>query len=153
MESSSQSRKGIVITIVAVVVVGIIGIISFRGDSDSDTLATSAVPADVPAGTSLSSSYKDGTYTAVGTYNSPGGPDGLKVTLVIKNNIVVDAAVVSGANDPESTKYQAKFISGFRPLVVGQKLAGLRLDSVAGSSLTGEGFNAAVVKIQAQAQA
>lgn len=116
-------------------------------------------PTNVPTATSTAANpaetntYKNGTYTAEGDYISPAGPEKLKVTLTLSNDVVTDATVVSEAQNPMSQRYQAKFISGFKQLVVGQKISNLQLSNVSGSSLTPHGFNDAVQKIKTQAQA
>jgi len=99
----------------------------------------------------MMSPYKDGSYTAIGTYDSPGGLDQLTVSLTLKAGIVTAAQVVSGANDRESARYQQRFISGYTPYVVGKSIDSIRLAAVSGSSLTPVGFNNALAKIKAQA--
>ncbi|MDE1874597.1 MAG: hypothetical protein KGI79_00135 [Patescibacteria group bacterium] len=95
--------------------------------------------------------YKNGTYSAVGHYDSPGGYDGLNVTLTIKNDTVTAANVTSAANDPMSERYQQRFISGYQAYVIGQSVDSIQLDRVSGSSLTPIGFNDALSQIKAQA--
>ncbi len=113
------------------------------------TPASSTTPADVAP----TSKYKDGTYSADGYYSSPGGNDAVHVTLVLKNDIVTDATVTSGAGDGTSARYQAMFIGGYKAYVVGQDISTLNLTKVSGSSLTPRGFNDAVSKIKTQATA
>lgn len=114
--------------------------------------ATPAVTAaaDVPKQTA--SIYKDGTYTATGSYMSPGGYDQITVTLIIANGIVTDATVVSGAGDGTSQRYQDRFIAGYKPLVIGKDIATLNVSRVSGSSLTPIGFNDAVAQIKTAAK-
>jgi len=97
--------------------------------------------------------YKDGTYTAQGTYQSPAGTEGITVSLTLKNDIVTDATVTPGANDPMSQRYQGKFISGYKAQVIGKDISTIHLDKVSGSSLTPGGFDQALASIETQAQA
>jgi uncharacterized protein with FMN-binding domain len=97
--------------------------------------------------------YKDGTYTATGTYDSPGGLDNLGVSITIKGDVVTDATVTNMAGDRESSFYQNKFISGYKPYVIGKNIASINLTgSISGSSLTPIGFNKALATIKAQAK-
>ncbi|MBA3732773.1 hypothetical protein H0W91_00120 [Patescibacteria group bacterium] len=108
------------------------------------TTTTTTVPVNNQA-------YKDGTYTAVGNYFTPGGEESITVTLILKNGIVTDSNVVSNAIRPQSKEFQAIFIANYKPLVIGKSISTLYLDKVSGSSLTPKGFNDAVSKIKVQA--
>lgn len=99
------------------------------------------------------SSYKDGTYSATGNYDSPGGPDSLKVTLTIKSGVVTSSSVVMYPGDRRSAKYMQMFESGYQAQVVGKNLGSISLSYVSGSSLTPIGFNDALNKIKSQAKA
>ncbi len=116
-----------------------------------DTTGTTTVT--VPPATKPVSVYKDGTYTATGSYVSPGGPDQVGVTLTLKNDLITDITVTPMPGDRESAQYQNKFISGYKPLVVGKDIATVSLSKVSGSSLTSRGFNAALAQIKTQAKA
>ena len=128
-----------------------------EGDDEGDgsgsaptTPVTVPPPATVPK--NYVALYKDGTYSANGTYNSPGGQDQIAVTLVLKNDIVTDATVTTVVADRTSQKYQDKFIAGFKQYVVGQNISSLKLTVVSGASLTPIGFNDALAKIKANAK-
>lgn len=98
--------------------------------------------------------YKDGTYTAVGNYNSPGGDDQIQVTVTLKNDIITDATVTSlVAMGGPSKLFQNQFIAGFKQQVIGKNIADVRLTKVSGSSLTPLGWNDAIAKIEGQAKA
>lgn len=97
--------------------------------------------------------YKDGEYSAIGDYNSPGGAEQIKVTLTLKDDVITDATVLSLATRPETKVNQAKFISGYKALVIGRKITEVTLSKVSGSSLTSKGWNDAISKIQTQAKA
>lgn len=97
--------------------------------------------------------YKDGTYSSTGSYISPGGQETIGVSLTLKDDVVVDVTATAQATRPESVKYQAKFVSGYKTLVVGKKIEDIKLTKVSGSSLTPKGFMDALVKIEVQAKA
>lgn len=97
------------------------------------------------------SAYKDGVYTTTGNYTSPGGPETIDVTLTVEDGVIVDASVVSNAENPGSKMFQGKFIEGYKEFVIGQELADLSLSVVSGSSLTPKGFNDALEDIRTQA--
>ncbi len=96
--------------------------------------------------------YKDGSYKASGNYTSPGGDESVNVTLVLKNDKVVDATVVGVPAGPNSKQWQAMFVENYKQSVVGKDIATLQLSKVSGSSLTPKGFNEAVEKIKTEAK-
>ncbi len=97
--------------------------------------------------------YTDGTYSAIGNYNSPGGAETIGVSLVLKDDIITSATVTAQATRPQSKMFQDMFIGAFASQVVGKNIADLNLSKISGSSLTPKGFNDAVAKIKAQAKA
>lgn len=113
---------------------------------------TVVVPTPTPTPVAASI-YTDGTYSATGSYNSPGGQDQIAVTVTLSNDVVTDVSVVPKAGDRTSARYQAMFVSGYKQYVVGKDITSVHLDRVSGSSLTGIGFNAAIARIEAQAKA
>ena len=129
---------------------------STPNSTDTTTTATdttgAAIPTPTPSSTS-SAAYKDGTFTATGTYQSPAGPEGVTVSVTLKNGIITDSTVTSNANDGESRRYQSEFISGYKTYVNGKNIDSVSVGKVSGSSLTGAGFNNALTKIKAEAKA
>lgn len=100
------------------------------------------------------SGYKDGSYTATGSYRTPEGSEQITVTLTLKSGVVADSSVTfSQTRERESKQYQSQFASGYSQLVVGKKIDEINLSRVSGSSLTPLGFNAALEQIKAQAKA
>ncbi|HRH93473.1 MAG TPA: hypothetical protein PKV72_02980 [Candidatus Peribacteria bacterium] len=97
--------------------------------------------------------YKDGTYSADGTYRSPAGGESVSVSLTLKDDVVTDATFTGDATNPKSKMMQANFASGFKEVVVGKKLDDVSVTVVNGSSLTGDGFMNALAKIKAEAKA
>lgn len=124
-------------------------------ESTNPNAANDGSTAGVDVGVTVgSSAYKDGTYTAVGHYNSPEGAEQITVTLTLKSDVVTAASVTNSQTfRSESKEYQGKFISGYQALVVGKKITDIKLTRVSGSSLTPIGWNDAVAKIQTQAKA
>ena len=124
-------------------------------DSESDESGSSTPSASTTTvSTSVAtSSYKDGTYTATGSYDSPAGMENVKVSVVLKGGIVTASTVTNEATDHTSSRYQNMFISGYSQYVNGKSIASLNVGKVSGSSLTPIGFNQAIAKIKTQATA
>lgn len=154
---SSNTGKIIGIAVVAIVVLAIIGFVitAYKPKSSSNAESAATSPSNNETNTvqTATATYKDGTYTADGNYTSPGGDEMINVKLTVKDNTVTDVTVTGNTRNATDTTYQNKFIGGVKQVVVGKKLSGLKLDRVSGSSLTPQGFNDAVSKIQTQAKA
>lgn len=106
--------------------------------------ATSSGPAD----SQTAGSYTDGSYTATGSYQSPGGEESVTVTLTLSGGVITDVEVISNAQNPNSQRFQGEFISEIAGQVVGRSIDDIAVSKVAGSSLTSGGFNAAVDAIR-----
>lgn len=100
----------------------------------------------------MTGTYKNGTYSAVGDYVSPGGAEQVGVTLTLKDDVVTDVNFESKAERPMSVRFQGLFASGYKDFVVGKKIDEIQLTKVSGSSLTPKGFNDALAKIKAEAK-
>ncbi len=125
--------------------------------SNTQTVQTTQTPVVVPkqtqpSSTKKSSVYKNGTYSADGSYMTPEGQVSINVTVTLANDIITDANVVSLSGGRTSVRYQDKFISGYKQYVIGKNIADVQLSRVSGSSLTPEGFNNALATIKSQAQ-
>lgn len=120
--------------------------------ADNTVPTTTPVPTPAPKPVANSSGYKDGTYTVTASYRTPERNEDLTVTLTLKNGVVVDSKVTAQAKDPSSKLYQSEFIQNYKQFVTGKNIDTLSLTRVAGSSLTPNGFNAAVAQIKIQAQ-
>ncbi len=151
----SHKTLGIVVGIIVVFAVAFIAIFSGKKSDQTaaavDQTATSVAQTPADTATAGAVTYKDGTYTATGTYMSPGGQDHVGVTLTLANDIVTDVTVTPEPGDHTSAKYQAKFVSGYKQYVVGQNISDIHLTVVSGSSLTPKGFQDALTQIEAQA--
>ena len=130
-----------------------------EGGSDDDTVAAApannnAAPASqpAPAPVAAATEYKNGTYQATGTYDSPAGPESIGVSITISNDTITNSSVTLLAGDRTSQRYQQRFASSYQSLVVGQSVDSVQLGAVSGSSLTPIGFNNALATIKAQAK-
>lgn len=146
-------------TLIVIVLVGIVAAVVFvvRNQSEesavTETVQTETESTNTPSDSNTVASYKDGTYTENGTYISPGGRESIEVTITVANDIITDATVKGSATSGEAKEYQDDFASGYKTLVVGKDIDEVSLSRVAGSSLTSNGFNAALELIKTDAQA
>ncbi len=140
---------------------GIAGLLVLAGcsgaadaESNTDTGAnpepTSSAPADDAA---TDSAYKDGTYTAEGSYQTPETVEKISVTLTLADGVVTDVEVKGDPQAPETEKFQGQFVAGIAEVVEGVPIDELKVDKVAGSSLTSGGFNQALETIKEEAAA
>ncbi len=86
----------------------------------------------------------DGTYTGTGTYETPGGPQRIDVTVTLVGGVVEDVRVDPAARNTTSLRFQERFASAVVEQVVGRPLDDVAVDRLAGSSSTGRGFTAAL---------
>jgi len=174
----SQQKKVIatlaVLVVTVVIVLGVKGLsnrssavasnLNSGGDSqaasgaDSSSAASNAGAAtsssdSSSSATSANTSYKDGSYTATGSYDSPGGTESITVSVTLQSDVITASSAQPGARDDEAKEFQDEFIANYKPLVVGKDITSVRLSNVAGSSLTSQGFNAALSRIKSQAKA
>ena len=117
-------------------------------DDGATVTQADPVPADPDA-----SGYTDGTYTESGSYQSPAGEESVQVSVALEGGVITAVEVTPDATNPQSKQYQKAFASGIADEVVGRPIDGADVDVVSGSSLTSEGFNAALARIAADAQA
>ena len=170
MENKINKKVGIVI--VVVVVLGVLFATIFLGKQPADVavapqeavlpapqtstpVSTPKNPQTTPIDTPKKSVsvYKDGTYSATGSYMSPGGPDQVKVTVALTNDIITSILFTPEPGDNNSAKYQNIFATNYKQYVIGKNIADVYLTKVSGSSLTSKGFNDALAQIKSQAQA
>lgn len=112
---------------------------------------TTPTSAGAAGGSTGSHTYRDGTYSADGHYTSPNGPETVGVTLTLKSGVVTDVQITEHPTSANTRLFQKHFASGIKDVVVGKKLDDLNVGVVAGSSLTGQGFNDAVSVIKGEA--
>lgn len=127
--------------------------------AQSTPAPTATTPASSsPAGsgqsgsTSSATSYKDGSYSADGTYTSPNGQETVGVELTLSGDTVSAVNITVHPSSPNTKKFQTEFKDGIAAQIVGKKLDDLNVSKVAGSSLTSGGFRQAVEQIKSQAK-
>lgn len=119
----------------------------------SENSSGASTPSD--ASSSLASSgskYKDGTYSANGTYVSPNGTETVGVELTFASGTVTAVNITEYPSNPNTRKFQGEFAGGIAGQVVGKSIDELNVSKVAGSSLTSGGFNKAVEAIKSEAK-
>lgn len=163
MEEQKGSKKAIIgVIVVVLLVVATTGAVMLGGRDSAKQATTSdtADNTDKPSDTTTSGSgtnnastgnYKDGTYTATGKYQTPGGQESIDVKLTLASGVISDAVVTQNAISDEAHDYQAAFVSGYKSQVIGKKINDVSLSRVAGSSLTPGGFNSALKTIESDA--
>jgi len=97
--------------------------------------------------------YANGTYEATGEYVSPGGRESIDVSVTVMNGKITDTTVTPNADSGEAKEYQQRFAANYKDMVVGKSIDEVSLTRVAGSSLTGIGFNDALEQIKEDAAA
>lgn len=159
-ENNQKNHKAL-ITFAAVLIIAVIVVAAAAASpkkqatttaSTANSSTTSATPSSADD-TSSDASFKDGSYTATGAYESPGGNEHITVHVTLASGVVTATSATSGAGDPEAHEYQSMFIGGFKSQVVGKRIADVHLSRVSGSSLTSQGFNDAISQIENQAKA
>jgi uncharacterized protein with FMN-binding domain len=111
----------------------------------------STAAAEADAEVPIDASYRDGTYQANGTYESPNGSENIIVLIELENDIVTDVEITTNPNNPTTANYQGQFASGIGDIVIGEDIDTLDVTVVAGSSLTSNGFREAIAAIKAEA--
>ncbi|GAA3839563.1 hypothetical protein GCM10022403_084800 [Streptomyces coacervatus] len=71
--------------------------------------------------------------------------------VTLDDGAITSVAVTPHATDPTSRDYQERFADAVPRLVVGKAIDDVHLDHIAGSSLTPDGFNAALGRIKDEA--
>ena len=158
MEQKSKSHPAVAALIV-IVLIGIVTsvVIVVNSTNKSNPAPTSDITTQSESNASHdstdTSNYKDGTYSATGSYLSPGGRESIQLSVTIKDGVITDTTLQTEPNTQESEQYQNQFSNNYKGLVVGKKINGLSLSRVAGSSLTSNGFNDALDEIRSDARA
>ncbi|HET7138527.1 MAG TPA: FMN-binding protein [Arthrobacter sp.] len=122
---------------------------ALSSDNTSGASAASGTSSSLAGSGSV---YKDGTYSADGTYRSPQGQETVGVQLTLAAGTVTAVKITEHPSNPNTRKFQGEFSGGIAAQVVGRNIDELKVEKVAGSSLTSGGFNEAVEKIKAEAK-
>lgn len=164
-EPDKDHRKAVItflaFVLIAVIVVAAVAASPKKRNADTQasagtstgTAPSSMAGSPVGSGTSTDAGFKDGSYTATGSYESPGGNEQITVRVTLKGGVITGTSATPDAQDPESREYQSMFVSGYKSQVVGKNIADVYLSRVSGSSLTSQGFNDAISQIENQARA
>ncbi len=165
MEQTGNRKTVVTLAVLLVVVLVVIGAVAFaRSKSNEDTASKSqptaassntttpsADPGTQPAAAS-NQAYKDGTYSATGRYSTPEDTETITVSVTLKDGTITDTSATASMVSRESKEYAGQFLESYKPMVVGQKVDGISLSRVSGSSLTSQGFNSAIDQIKTQAK-
>ena len=146
-----MNTKAAGLLVIALIVLIGVGIFSFGNKGNNKEVPSSIAPTAVVK--DMTVQYKDGVYTQVGDYKSPAGEEQIDVKLTLENGVVVESEVTPKATAPISKAKQEAFTKEYKEMVVGKSIKDLQLGKIAGASLTPKGFNDAVEKIKAEAQA
>jgi uncharacterized protein with FMN-binding domain len=125
------------------------------GGSDDASEPASAPSSSASSGSpsdAAPAAYKDGDYEAEASYVNPGGESEVKVDLTLSGGKVTAVKVTPEATNGTSKGFQSQFAGGVSSEVVGKSLDDVKVDKVAGSSLTHQGFNKAIDEIKADAK-
>ena len=106
---------------------------------------TDGAPANTDA------NYKDGSYTADGSYQAPSGTESITVELTLADDKITEITVTPHATDPTAKGHQAEFVGGIADQTVGKDIDTLNVTKVSGSSLTSGGFKIAIAAIKEEA--
>lgn len=165
--AAPKNNTGPIVAIVGLIVIVVVAVLAYQGMNKSQTQNATTVteqtqqqPAKTneqmvaeptTATTEQASTYKDGTYKAVGNYTSPGGAEQLGVTLTISGGVVTSSEVEVKATRPMSKTRQTDFKDNYKAQVEGKNIDEIVLTKVSGSSLSPKGFNDAVEQIKQEA--
>jgi uncharacterized protein with FMN-binding domain len=159
----SQQNKTKIIGLIVVVLLstaattGVVLVKNSPNSSASSNTTQSSMAASTygasQASSSTPSNYKDGTYTAQGSFDTPNGTEQIGVTIQLSSNSITsvsvdDSSIYSGT----SFAYTERFISGLNSVVVGKNIDTVSVGRISGASLTPIGFNAALDTIKSQAK-
>lgn len=122
------------------------------------TTPTPTTPNPSPAPTRQPSTsgttYKNGTYSAKGTFNTPDGSVQIGVTITLASDKITTVSIDdSNISSRESQQYTTRFVNGINQLVVGKSINSVDVSRVSGASLTPIGFNKALEVIKNDAKA
>lgn len=151
-----KNKNNAVIGLIAVIILGalVAGTIVMKPDESSSNGSGSSVTTKSASqqAAEASATYKDGTYSATGSYSSPGGNEEIAITVTIASGNITATEATPKAASNESRDYQDEFAANYKEQVIGKAIGSLNLGNVSGSSLTSRGFNEALDIIRSQAK-
>ena len=160
-QDESRKLSPAVISIIVIAIIAVAGGAMYAMSANSDrTDSTSAADSsDTPSSdtsaatsdTTSNATFADGTYSATGTYSTPGGQENVRVQATLSGGKVTAVKTTGSAQGGTSAQYQSEFLDNYEGEVVGKNVNEISLSRVAGSSLTSNGFNAALEEIMSDA--
>lgn len=96
--------------------------------------------------------YRNGRYTAMGHYLTPGGNESIAVSVDVEADTITASAIQVEATSPTARQFQEQFRTTIAGRITAQPLSALSVSRVSGASLTSLGFNDALVKIRQEAK-
>jgi len=160
MQETKPNKALVAVIVIALLAAAAAGVVYvFNKDNEASDTSNNQAPANSTSSdeTSMTSTatraYKDGMYSATGSYVSPGGNESIDVTLAIADGKITTASATTHAATSTSSQYQSEFKNNFKSLVIGKSVDEISLSRVAGSSLTSNGFNDALEQIKDKATA
>ncbi len=161
----SQQNKAKIVGLIVIVLLSTAattGVVLVKNGRNSDALSSTTTQPSATASTygtaqttnTTTSTYKDGAYTAQGSFYTPDGTEQIGVTIKLSGNNITsvsidDSSIYSGT----SFAYTERFINGLNSVVVGKNIDNVNVGRISGASLTPIGFNAALDTIKSQAKA
>lgn len=147
----SQQRRAKIVGLIVVVLLSTVattGIVLVKDNRNSSVMSSTTTQS-----LATTSTYKDGSYTAQGSFDTPDGTERIGVTIKLSgNNIssvsIDDSSIYSGS----SFAYTERFINGIKSVVVGKNIDTVNVGRISGASLTPIGFNTALDTIKNQAK-
>jgi uncharacterized protein with FMN-binding domain len=153
MATTKQVTTSLIILVATVLLIG--GVVYVNNLNNKTATKSSPTISATKKTTSSSpttpTQYKDGTYTATGSYSSPDGSQQIGITMTISGDTVTSTSAQNKANGGDSSEYEDRFIASYKDVVIGKKIASLK-GMVSGDSLTLIGFEDALSQIQQQAK-
>ncbi len=151
---SAGAQKWIIIAVLVIIALALLFVLKGKDDTEpvNRPEEESLVESDDSQAMPSESMYRNGIYSVVGEYISPGGMESIGVTLTLVNGVITDSVVIPHAERPISVTMQADFTANYKTFVVGKNIDEVSLTKVSGSSLTPVGFNDALAKIKIEAQ-
>jgi uncharacterized protein with FMN-binding domain len=160
MEPQQSSSKTIAIIATLLVIVGAVFMFVFNtrqavsANTQEQTTPTTEPTQPIPPTPipTTSGTYKNGTYTAAGSYKSPAGSEEVSVTLTVQNDMISAVSVSGGSPNETSQRFIKALTSGVDAAIVGKNISEVQPTVISGASLTSKGFYTAVEAIKAQAR-
>jgi uncharacterized protein with FMN-binding domain len=145
----ARTRRNTGAALAGIAVIG--GVAACSSGPADGTSGDASASDEETSGTTSTATYTDGEYTAEGDYTTPGGQESVTVTVMLQDNVVTSLEVEGSGGSPNTKRYQGEFIANIEGEVVGKNIDDLAVSKVAGSSLTSEGFNAAIETVKSDA--